>query len=178
MNGQDTINEEQRDQEERLIRLQEQRSRTAALLNLRGGVTEIAKRAADKLNKMIEEGHTAGAFLIAFILAVIKDFLDIFEIVIPVIGLLLAAVLTYFLWGKAWKLTVKVAITIILWALDMTPFLKVMPWSSLTVVYAWWKVRKRARQAGETLENLKKSTPEQVKEIDRKLSEDGELAYI
>ncbi len=142
-------------------------------------VFEAAQRVANKLNKLIDQGHDTIAFGIAIILAIIKDGVDIgldFIIIgeIPIIGqlpgLFISATLMYFLWGKGWFNTAKVKI--LLWGLGMffdnLPFLiNDLPMTVLTVLMAWHVVRERAKKAEENLRELSKKTQEELEAIEQ-----------
>ncbi|MBI2451093.1 MAG: hypothetical protein HYV52_02015 [Parcubacteria group bacterium] len=141
----------------------------------------IAQRIANKLNNLIEQGHDTIAFLLAILLAFLKDGMDvILDLMligeIPIIGqmpgILISAILMYFLWGKGWFNTTKVKI--ILWGLgvfaDNLPFLiNDLPLTVLTVLMAWHVVRKRAKKAKKDLDKLSKKTIKELEQIDKEL---------
>lgn len=153
-------------EEERLQQLEKER--------MIFSVEDLAQRVADKLNKMIAQGHENTAFAIAVFLAILKDIVDIgldfFGIgEIPILGqlpgLFISAILMYFLWGKGWFNKTKVKL--VLWGLgffvDNLPFLiNDLPMTTLTVFVAWHVIRKRARRAEQDLEKLHELTEEEL----------------
>jgi hypothetical protein len=164
-------------EEQRMARLQQERMQDK--ISAEQYVTELAQRAAGKLNQLIAQGHDTTAFGIAIILACLKDGVDIgldFIVIgeIPILGQLpgifISASLMYFLWGKGWFNTTKVKI--LLWGLGMffdnLPFLvNDLPMTVLTVFMAWHIVRERAKKAEEDLGELSKKTQEELGAIEQ-----------
>lgn len=145
----------------------------------------LAGRTAEKLNEMIEQGHETGAFVIAILLACIKDGMDdILDLLlignIPILGQLpgffVSATLMYFLWGKGWFNTTKVKV--IVWVLgffiDNMPAVNALPLTVLSVIMAWHVVRKKARGAEEKLQNLHQYSFEELENINEEAEEYGE----
>jgi hypothetical protein len=139
-------------------------------------LTQLAQRAAGKLNELIEKGHDTTAFSIAIGLALLKDAIDIgadmmFFGLIPVLGQLpgmfISATLFFFMFGKGYFLQTRVKI--IWWVcgifLDNLPGLNAVPITTLTVIYAWHLTRKKGQEAEEKLSKLKEFTNQQLQEL-------------
>jgi len=151
------------------------------------GLTEAAKRLAEKLNQEIERGNDFMAFTFALLLAGIKDTLDLgltalliglfaflgpFTFIFEIPGIFLSAFLFAFLWGKGWFL--KGRIKIIRWILalfiDNIPGIDAFPMNVFMVLYAWRIVKKRARAAEEKLEKIKELTEKEIEDFNKDLS--------
>ncbi len=150
-------------------------------LELETIVTEAAQRLSEKLNREIERGNDFIAFSIALFLAMFKDGLEIVLDLtavglVPVLGqipgIFLSVFLTAFLWEKGWFL--KTRIKVIWWVLgffiDNLPAANALPMSTLSVLYAWRIVRKRARAAEEKLEKIKELTEKEIESLDKDIS--------
>ncbi len=136
------------------------------------GIIGAGKKLAEKLNKEIDQGHETGAFLIALLLATVKDVLDLVflptiippatgvEVVWKFVGLFLSATLFYFLWGKGWFLKSK--IKIIWWILglliDSLPLLDIMPMNIFMVLMAWHTVHQSGKEAEAKKKELNQTT--------------------
>jgi len=140
-----------------------------------------AKKLAGKLNEEIEKGNDKTAFMIALLLAAFKDFLDVILtfLVIGVIpgvtfsvGLFLTSFLFFFMLGKGWFLRWKMKFYF--WFLglfiDGIPAVSVLPMNVMLVLYAWYKVKKRAEKAKSKLKNLNNLTEKEIGDLNNDIS--------
>lgn len=159
-------------------------------------VQELAEATARKLNQMIREGHDNAAFLIATILAIIKDFLDVILdfIIIPIgpvpvslgeipfigqlLGIFITITLYIFMAGKGWWKGKIAARLIFLFIGDNAPFFNDFPFTTVSVLWVWYKYYKRAKKAKKALKKLKKKKMdiEEMETIERKI--DKEAGFI
>lgn len=102
--------------------------------------------------KSIEEGDLS-VFIPAFAFAIAKDgFLDMIPILGQVFGFPIAVYLFVFSWGRGtWKLRLVVGV---LSFLDMIPAVGIIPMSTLSVVYIFYHVSKKAGLARKELKSL------------------------
>lgn len=173
-------------EEERVMRLaQGRRGAGSAAERI---VTRAARQLADKLNEEIKEGHDFIGFSIAFLLASLKDGVDIvldFLLIgeIPIVGqipgLFLSAFLTFFLLGKGWFLKTRVRGIYYILALfvDNLPLLNNLPLNTLTILYAWHLTREKARQSGDNLGKLKTATKKEIEAMRDELAQEEEIVY-
>ena len=142
---------------------------------------DAARLLVQKLNKEIADGHDSVAFMLAILLAIMKDGLDfILDILgvglIPILGQIpgyfLSAFLMVFLWGKGYFLKGKIKIIYWIFGLffDNLPAFNALPLNTLTVIYAWHVVRKRAGKAREKLDDVKKLTEQEVEDLNNDIS--------
>lgn len=135
----------------------------------------LTERATRKLDEMIAEGHSTSVFVIGLTLALIKDgVMDwVFDFVligeIPIIGqipgMLLSALLVYFMWGKG-MLKRKIAARFIIFMLaDSLPFLNNLPLTTVAMLLSWRHIKQRARQAETDLGELHTKTQRELELI-------------
>lgn len=131
-----------------------------------------ARLLVTKLNEEIARGHDTFAFVIMMVIALLKDLLELTPLgQIPVlsqfIGAFLATVIFAFMFGKGWFISTRVKV--IYWVagffIDNLPAVSALPMETLTVLYAWHLVRKRAQKAEEKLRFCEQMTEEQVNEL-------------
>lgn len=151
-----------------------QQARFTDYLNTQKDIEFLASRVTTKLNKLIEEGHATAAFMIAGSLALLKDLLDIFSIVIPILSPFLTAVLFLFWWGKGWfnKGKIKVGRWILAQFFDNIPVLSMLPIATLQTLLAWRAVRKQARKAEMDLASLKSMSHEELTSLDEEYGDE------
>ncbi len=137
-------------------------------------VLDLAKSIADKLNKKIETGEETSAFVIALGIAILKDILDagltltlieFYPFLGQIPGILVSAILMYFLWGKGWFLKWK-ARAILFVIGDNIPLIDFLPLSTIMVLWAWRNVRKQAEEARGNMVDLHLKTFEELTKID------------
>ncbi len=144
-------------------------------------ITDAARSLAGKLNKEIEKGNDNTAFMIAILLAVFKDFIDIiltFTMVglIPgvnfAVGLFLTSFLFFFMLGKGWFLKWKLRIWF--WVLglffDGLPAFSALPVNSLLVLYAWRLAKKRKAHAEVKMKDLHNLTEKEIGALNADIS--------
>lgn len=162
-------------EEERLIRLQH--GRLMDKINAEAAIKGFAESVANKLNRMIAEGHDTTAFLIVMLLAIAKDGLldiglDFLGIgLIPIIGQVpgyfLSAVLFYIMHGKGMLRGKLFARVLIMFFADSLPIVEELPITVFAVLFAWRGLVKKAQKAEVDLVNLKNKTETELKELER-----------
>jgi len=137
---------------------------------------DLAERARYKLAELIRNGNDTTVLIIGLTLAIIKDtvmdvgldFLGGFG-EIPILGQLpgwgISALLIFFMSGKG-MLKSKITVKVILYLLDLLPFLvNDLPFTTLSVLYSWNDVKEKALKAEGDMEVLEDMTEAQLQQI-------------
>lgn len=135
----------------------------ALIENNQGGIEiqseKIGVIIGGKLLKEIKDGKSSALFL-SILLAVVVDFSDFFLIgQIPVVGtiikLIATTALTFILWDVGGFIKWKVRF--LLWAgtlLELIPIVATLPIYTLSILWAYFKIKKRAGEAEIELNNI------------------------
>ncbi len=155
-------------------------------------LTQEARRLVAKLNKEIEKGNDFAAFMLAIMLAMFKDFIDIvffalkallaftgfgIAIALPLViitwvfGLFLSFFIFFFLHGKGWFLRMRIRIYYLIFAcfIGTLPGFSALPLNTILVLYSWRLVKKRAKKAEEKLKSVNRMTKEEMKSLEREV---------
>ena len=144
-------------------------------------IVGAAESLAKKLNEEIAKGNDDTAFMIAFLLAGFKDFLDIILVLTAVglipgvtwgTGLFLSGFLFFFMLGKGWflKWRLRLGYWVLCWFFDGLPGFNTLPINSLMVLYAWRLAKKRQRKATEKLQELHTMTDAEMEALNNDIS--------
>lgn len=159
---------------------------------IREAVLRGARALATKLNEEIDRGHRFPAFSLALLLALAKDALDIGESTfltmiqaIPVVGQVLSVILApslalvdialatflfFFMRHKGFFLQTK--LKVMFWALtglDLLPYVGAIPLQTLTVMWAYYKIQKRAVKAKLKLKKLERLTQKEIEGLNKNI---------
>ncbi len=150
-------------------------------VNLKKKIVSGAKSLAEKLNEEIAKGNDTSAFMIAMILALFKDFMDIVLDLLLIgeipgvnfaTGLFLTSFLFFFMLGKGWFLKWKIKFWY--WVLglfvDGLPIVSLLPINTLLVLYAWRLTKKRKAKAEVKLKNLDNLTEREISMLNNDIS--------
>ncbi len=155
-------------------------------------LNQEARRLVAKLNKEIEKGNDFAAFMVAIMLAMFKDFIDIvffalkafltftvfgIAMALPLViiawtfGLFLSLFIFFFLKGKGWFLRTRVRIYYLIFAcfIGTLPGFSALPLNTILVLYSWRLVKKRARKAEEKLKSVNRMTEQGLREAEREV---------
>ncbi|KXB08618.1 hypothetical protein AKJ56_00710 [candidate division MSBL1 archaeon SCGC-AAA382N08] len=125
-------------------------------------VQKLAKGTVERMEKAVDKGNDTATFVILIIMALANDFSDWLIIgSIPVLGdivdVFTGLVLTMFLWNVGGFIKWKVrGIIWICSGLELIPMVDILPTFTISVLWAWYKVRKHAKEGESGLEILSK----------------------
>lgn len=156
------------------------------------GLSNLAKSLVLKLDKEIEKGNAHGAMLLGLLLAISKDYLDfchnivhlalwltgfgiiasiIIEIPFYLIRFFFKVFILYYLISNGFTIIHKSLVRLIIWLIFGTiPVTSFFPLTTIYVVLANRKVKKRAKKAKKKKEEIKKMSKREMERLNEDIS--------